>query len=70
MEYKYKLFMFGFGIQLKTLIDVEKRLSQIPIHRANFEGIDQCYLIDLESGKKTNIIVDLEHKKYKIDFKE
>lgn len=66
MDYKYKLFMFGFGIKFQTLDEVYKRLSQIPIDRAKVEGIDQCYLIDLEDGKK--FYIDFDDKKYFIKF--
>ncbi|RAX55368.1 hypothetical protein CCY99_01340 [Helicobacter sp. 16-1353] len=66
-ENKYKLFMFGFGIELKSLDDVEKRLSQIPTNRAEVEGIDQCYLIDLKTGEKYQI--NFDKKKYFVKFK-
>ncbi len=52
---KYKLVMFGFGIYLNNLNEVYKRLLQIPIARAKVEGIDNCYLIDLNSGEKFDI---------------
>lgn len=58
MQYKYKLVMFGLSLKVESIVDVEKRLSQIPITRAKSEGIDQCYLIDLITGEKRQIFYD------------
>lgn len=66
MDKKYKLVMFGFGILLEDLDEVEARFSQIPLQRAKVEGLEQCYLIDLKTAKKFNI--KYNDKKYFIDF--
>lgn len=65
MMEQYKLVMFGFGIKLENLSEVRNRLTQIPIQRAKIEGIEQCYLIDLNDGTKYQI--NFDERKYIIE---
>lgn len=58
MDFEYKLMMFGFSALCENMDEVEQRLRQIPVERALAETIEQCYLIDLRSGEKFDIIYD------------
>lgn len=52
---RYKLFMFGFPAMCIDLDEVRDRLKIYPSERANYEGLDQCYLIDLQTGEQYKI---------------
>ncbi|PAF47939.1 hypothetical protein BKH41_06655 [Helicobacter sp. 12S02232-10] len=56
MDFQYKLMMFGFSALCEDISEVEQRLRQIPIQRAEAETIEQCYLIDLKSGEKFDVV--------------
>lgn len=48
---KYKLMLFGFSALCEDVDEVNERLRQTPARRGEYETFDQCYLIDLKSGK-------------------
>ncbi|PAF52533.1 hypothetical protein [Helicobacter sp. 13S00477-4] len=56
MDFQYKLMMFGFSALCEDIDEVNQRLRQIPIERALAETIEQCYLIDLDSGEKYDVV--------------
>ncbi|PAF42440.1 hypothetical protein [Helicobacter sp. 11S02596-1] len=56
MDFQYKLMMFGFSALCEDISEVEQRLRQIPIQRAEAETLEQCYLIDLKSGEKFDVV--------------
>ncbi|PAF46675.1 hypothetical protein BKH46_06820 [Helicobacter sp. 12S02634-8] len=56
MEFQYKLMMFGFSALCEDMDEVHQRIRQIPIERAMAETIEQCYLIDLASGEKRDVL--------------
>lgn len=62
---RYKLVMFGFSALCVDLEEVSARLEGYPPERARCEGGDQCYLIDLHSGKSYEIALD-SHDRYTI----
>ena len=55
---QYKLVMFGFPALCEDIDEVLSRLKQIPPERAKAETLEQCYLIELESGKQYPILCD------------
>ncbi|HIV48509.1 hypothetical protein [uncultured Helicobacter sp.] len=58
---RYKLVMFGFSALCMDLEEVSARLKGYPPERAQCEGGDQCYLIDLHSGKSYEIALDSQN---------
>lgn len=50
--FRYKLFLFGFPDLCRDLDDVLLHLKQVPPQRAITETMEQCYLIDMQTGKK------------------
>lgn len=62
---RYRLIMFGFSAVCEDIDEVRLRLSGYPPNRATSEGIDQCYLIDLE--KKIQYAIILRNNRYEVD---
>lgn len=58
---RYKLFMFGFPAMCIDLDEVKDRLKIYPSERVNYEGLDQCYLIDLQTGEQYKIGLKENH---------
>ncbi|PAF51118.1 hypothetical protein BKH43_02620 [Helicobacter sp. 13S00401-1] len=58
MDFTYKLTMFGFPDLCTSLEDVYLHLKQLPVARAAYETLDQCYLIDLKTGEKFDVAID------------
>ena len=58
---RYKLFMFGFPAMCIDLDEVKDRLKIYPSERVNYEGLDQCYLIDLQTGEQYKIFLKENH---------
>lgn len=54
---RYKLMMCGFSALCEDMEEVKYRLSLIPVERAQLESYP-CYVFDLDSGKKWDIIVN------------
>ncbi len=54
---RYRLVMFGFSAICEDIEEVRMRLRGIPPARVGYEGIDQCYLIDLREHKQYAIIL-------------
>lgn len=59
--FKFKLMLFGFTDMCQSFQEVKDHLKNIPAQRANYEGIDQCYMIDLSDGVKYQIILENGH---------
>lgn len=57
-DFEYKLMMFGFPDLCKNYEDVMLHLRQLPTARALSETLEQCYLIDLKTGEKYDILYD------------
>lgn len=55
MALSYKLVMFGFPALCEDIDEVYARMRQIPVERAKAETLEQCYLIDLQSGDRYEI---------------
>lgn len=55
--FQYKLVLFGFPDLCRDYDDVLLHLKQVPPQRALVETLEQCYLIDMKTGKK----YDIEH---------
>lgn len=53
--FQYKLMLFGFPDLCIDYDDVLLHLKQVPPQRANIETLEQCYLIDMQTGEKYNI---------------
>lgn len=56
MDFQYKLMMFGFSALCEDMEEVLLRIRQIPIERVKTETLEQCYLIDLKSGEKFDVL--------------
>lgn len=56
--FRYKLFLFGFPDLCKDFDDVLRHLKQVPPQRAIIETMEQCYLIDMQTGEKYAIDVN------------
>lgn len=56
--FQYKLMLFGFPDLCKDYEDVLLHLKQVPPLRAQVETMEQCYLIDMQTGKKYDIGYD------------
>ena len=56
--FRYKLFLFGFPDLCKDENEVLLHLKQVPPQRAVTETMDQCYLIDLDTGRRYDIEYD------------
>lgn len=56
MDFQYKLMMFGFSALCEDMEEVLMRIRQIPIERVKAETLEQCYLIDLKSGEKFDVL--------------
>lgn len=65
VEFEYKLVMFGFPALCEDLSEVQSRIRQIPIERAQVETLEQCYLIELKTGK--NFAIKCDEKGYFIE---
>ncbi|RAX57890.1 hypothetical protein CCZ01_04480 [Helicobacter monodelphidis] len=63
---RYRLIMFGFSAMCEDLGEVSLRLRGIPMQRADLEGIDQCYLVDLQ--KKRQYKIALIKGEYQVMF--
>ncbi|RDU72288.1 hypothetical protein CQA66_05260 [Helicobacter aurati] len=50
--FRYKLFLFGFPDLCKDFNDVLLHLKQVPPQRAAVETMEQCYLIDMQTGAR------------------
>lgn len=58
---RYKLVMFGFSALCVYIEEVVARLKGYPPERAQREGGDQCYLIDLHDGASYEIALDSQN---------
>lgn len=63
---KYRLIMFGFSAMCEDIDEVKLRLRGYPPSRVGYEGIDQCYLIDLEQNKQ--YAIRLHDNRFEIDI--
>ncbi|MDA3969470.1 hypothetical protein [Helicobacter ibis] len=57
-EFQYKLTMFGFSALCEDIEEVERRLSLYPDERYDLENGDECFLIDLQTREKYEIILN------------
>lgn len=57
-EFQYKLTMFGFSALCEDIEEVERRLSLYPAERYDLENGDECFLIDLQTREKYEIILN------------
>lgn len=57
-EFQYKLTMFGFSALCEDIEEVDRRLSLYPAERYDLENGDECFLIDLQTREKYEIILD------------
>ena len=53
--FRYKLVLFGFPDLCRDYDDVMLHLRQVPPQRAEVETLEQCYLIDMQTGQKYTI---------------
>lgn len=67
--FQYKLMLFGFPDLCRDYDDVLLHLKQVPPQRAITETLEQCYLIDMQTGHKYEISFDNKGLFVK-DFKE
>lgn len=67
--FQYKLMLFGFPDLCRDYDDVLLHLKQVPPQRAITETLEQCYLIDMQTGYKYEISFDNKGLFVK-DFKE
>lgn len=56
--FQYKLVLFGFPDLCRDYEDVLQHLRQVPPQRALVETLEQCYLIDMQTGQKYDIVHD------------
>lgn len=67
--FQYKLFLFGFPDLCRDYDEVMLHLKQVPPQRAAVETLEQCYVIDMKTGKRYDIAYD-ERALYIKDFPE
>ena len=53
--FQYKLMLFGFPDLCRDYEDVLSHLRQVPPQRAMVETMEQCHLIDMQTGQKYDI---------------
>lgn len=65
-DFKYKLTMFGFSALCEDIEEVKRRLALYPPERYELENGDECFLINLETKEKHEIILEKQrfHIKY------